>query len=92
MGNPDLRTYDRKVDRVSDPVDAQRNVVFVLNKESLTSILWRKGRIYYGFDSIRLLIYRGDEKSDPAASTDKQKEAQVKAPNRQLTYQIEVAF
>ena len=67
MGNPDLPTHDWKVVKVAPPEGATRKVVVVLNQESLAPLRQRQCRIYYGFDSIRLRIYRGDDKPDTVA-------------------------
>lgn len=39
-----------------------------MNTESLAPLRQKQGKIYYGFDSNRLHIHRGDEKSGPATS------------------------
>ncbi|XP_065354495.1 uncharacterized protein LOC135962813 [Calliphora vicina] len=67
-GNPDLPTHNWKVVKVSAPEGAHRKVVVVLNKESLAPLRERQSKIYYGFDSIKLRIYRGDDKLDPETS------------------------
>ncbi|XP_037821028.1 uncharacterized protein LOC119610028 [Lucilia sericata] len=70
-GNPDLPTHNWKVVKVSEPEGANRKAVVVLNKESLPLLREKQGKVYYGFDSIKLRVYRGDDKLDPKpVSTD----------------------
>ena len=60
--NPDLPTQDWKVVRVSQPVGSSRRIVVILNQESLAPLREKQGKVYYGFESIFLRVYRGDDK------------------------------
>ncbi|XP_046804588.1 uncharacterized protein LOC124419399 [Lucilia cuprina] len=62
VGNPDLPTQDWKVVRVSQPVGSSRRIVWILNQESLAPLREKQGKVYYGFESIFLRVYRGDDK------------------------------
>ncbi|XP_037809638.1 uncharacterized protein LOC119602278 [Lucilia sericata] len=62
VGNPDLPTQDWKVVRVSQPVGSSRRIVVILNQESLAPLREKQGKVYYGFESIFLRVYRGDDK------------------------------
>ncbi|XP_037824203.1 uncharacterized protein LOC119612468 [Lucilia sericata] len=67
-GNPHLPTHDWKVVKVSAPMGNVRKATVVLNKETLAPLRECGGKVYYGFDSISLRIYRSDAKRSAAAS------------------------
>lgn len=62
--NPQLPTHDWKVVKVSEPEGHSRRAIIVLNEQSLAPLRERKGKVYYGFGTIFLSIYRGDDKTD----------------------------
>ena len=68
-GNPHLPTHDWKVVKVSAPEGATRKAIVVLNKESLAPLREKGGKVYYGFDSITLRVYRSDGKTHADTSS-----------------------
>ncbi|XP_046812283.1 uncharacterized protein LOC124421328 [Lucilia cuprina] len=70
-GNPHLPTHDWKVVKFSAPMGNVRKATVVLNKETLAPLRECGGKVYYGFDSISLRIYRSDAKRSAAASGSK---------------------
>ncbi|XP_046805220.1 uncharacterized protein LOC124419501 [Lucilia cuprina] len=68
--NPQLPTNDWKVVRVSEADGSSRHVIVVLNKESLEPLRETKGKVYYGFGTIFLHVYRSDSKGDPSPKVD----------------------
>lgn len=69
--NPQLPTHDWKVVKVTESVRQSRRIVVVLNEQSLAPIRERRGKIYYGFGTINLRVYRGDDKGDTVPSDGK---------------------
>lgn len=64
FSNPQLPTHDWKVVKVAESVGSSRRAIVVLNEQSLAPIRERRGKIYYGFGTINLRVYRGDDKGD----------------------------
>lgn len=61
-----LRARSTAVISAESHVPAQRKAVLVLNKETLAPLRQKQGKIYYGFDSVRLRIY--DKKGSATSS------------------------
>lgn len=70
--NPQLPTNDWKVVKVTEAEGLKRNVIVVLNHESLEPLRERRGRVFYCFSEIVLRIYRSDNKGnrDPMVDND----------------------
>lgn len=60
--NPQLPTSDWKVVKVAESAGNSIRAIVVLNEQSLAPIRERRGKIYYGFGTINLRVYRGDDK------------------------------
>lgn len=64
--NPQLPTHNWKVVKVSAAEGSSRTAIVILNQDSLKPLREKQGKIYYGFSTILLRVYRGDDKGDPA--------------------------
>ncbi|XP_065370822.1 uncharacterized protein LOC135962846 [Calliphora vicina] len=62
IGNPDIPTHDWMVARVSESEGGYRRITVIMNQESLAPLRKNLGKVYYGFESIFLRVYRGDDK------------------------------
>lgn len=60
LSNQELPTADWKVAKVSEPKGHFRDALIVINDESLALLNANKGEINYGFESISLKVYKGD--------------------------------
>ena len=64
--NPHLPTHDWKVVNVTAPEGSSRKAIVVLNQDSLEPLREKQGKVYYGFSTIFLRVYRSDNKGNPA--------------------------
>ncbi|XP_065356217.1 uncharacterized protein LOC135950613 [Calliphora vicina] len=65
--NPQLPTNDWKVVKVTDAEGSSRKAIVVLNKDSLGPLRKTQGKVYYGFGTIILRVYRSDNKDDTSS-------------------------
>ncbi|XP_065364430.1 uncharacterized protein LOC135957581 [Calliphora vicina] len=65
--NPQLPTQDWKVVKVTDAEGSSRKAIVVLNKDSLGPLRKAQGKVYYGFGTIILRVYRSDNKGDTSS-------------------------
>jgi len=73
MSNPSLPTEDWKVVKVGEVKGSSREIVVVLNEESVPTIEKADGEVSYGFGSICQRIYKQDSK-EAARSKEKKME------------------
>jgi len=59
--NPSLPTHDWKVVKISEPHNELREVLIILNDESLPALEASKGVISYAFGQITLRVYKNDK-------------------------------
>lgn len=67
ISNPQLPTQDWKVVRVTESVEESRKATVIINSDSLPSLRKTQGKIFYGFGTIFLRVYKGDDKGKPQA-------------------------
>lgn len=63
LSNPSLPTHDWRVAKVGEEKGGRREVVVIINNESVAPILENKGVVHYGLGSVKLLIYNSDAKT-----------------------------
>ena len=67
VSNPQLPTQDWKVVKVTEAVEGSRKATVILNSDSLPSLRKTQGKVFYGFGTIFLRVYKGDDKETPQA-------------------------
>lgn len=60
--NPTLPTHNWKIGRFGEKEESSRQVVIILNDESLPLLAKSHGIVSYAFDQIQINVYRGDQK------------------------------
>ncbi|XP_054746638.1 uncharacterized protein LOC129251300 [Anastrepha obliqua] len=67
--NRDLPTHNWKVGRIEEPVEDRRQVMLILNGESLGPLAQKNNVVRFGFVDATIRIYRSDE---PALNSDEE--------------------
>ena len=67
FSNPKLPTQDWKVVKVTEAVEGSRKATVVINTDSLSPLRETQGKVFYGFGTIFLRVYKGDDKEKPPA-------------------------
>ena len=67
VSNPQLPTWNWKVVQVHEAVGGTRKATVILNSDSLPLLRKTEGKVFYGFGTVVLKIYKSDEKETPQA-------------------------
>ena len=67
VSNPQLPTWNWKVVQVHEAVGGTRKATVILNSDSLPLLRKTEGKVFYGFGTVVLKVYKSDEKNTPQA-------------------------